>query len=230
MNNAKDPGELIINLRMKGRPVVLVGEGAAADEHRSLLTRAGAVLVGEGSKATFAVVIDDRAAVSRLKVRGALVYAVGEPDLCDFTFANAAAPAKITRKAKPTPEADHRAIPEPAIAQVPRAAKVRQEPKLQAPREPFKMPNISLDPARSALNAAMRWIGTMWQRTRAMLAPLMRASTPLTRTVASTIQSRVDRARERPISLDMALVKGGPLDEQGQAGEPEPQGTQGTGQ
>jgi hypothetical protein len=246
MNIAKDRGELTITLRMKGRPVVVVGEGPVAEEHRTLLTRAGAVLVGEGSKAAFAVVIDDRAAVSRLKVRGALVYAVGEPDLCDFTLANPTPPAKPApkekparppkpaRKEKPAREVISSAVPEtvpdsaaePVVAQAPRATKVRQEPVARAPREPLKMPNISLDPARQAWGGAKRFVGAIGQRTNAILSPMLNASTPLTRTVASTIQSRVDRARERPISLDLALVKGGPLDEQGGSRDPETQKAQ----
>jgi len=219
MSIAKDRGELTITLRMKGRPVVLVGEGPVADEHRTLLTRAGAVIVGEGSKATFAVVVDDRAAVSRLKVRGALVYAVGEPDLCDFAFPSAPAPVKAARKVKPVPDS----VPEP-VARVPREPAMREprvrslkpprEPVVRAPREPLRLPSISIEPVLRSLVVAKEWAGTLWKRTQAALSPLLRMSTPLTRTVASNIQDRVERARARPISLDMALVKGGPLDDQ----------------
>ncbi|SFG21098.1 hypothetical protein SAMN05518801_11090 [Novosphingobium sp. CF614] len=80
--------------------MVLVGEGAAAEDQRRILQRAGALIVGEGSKATLAVVVDDPAAVSRLKVRGALVYAVGRPELCDFTPVEAAnsMPDKVVKR------------------------------------------------------------------------------------------------------------------------------------
>lgn len=81
-----DRHSLPIHLRVAGRPVVLVGEGAAANAYRRRLERAGARIVAEGSNAALAIVVDDVAAVSRLKVRGALVCAVGRPDLSDFTL------------------------------------------------------------------------------------------------------------------------------------------------
>jgi hypothetical protein len=266
---AKNRGEMTITLRMKGRPVVLVGEGPVADEHRSLLTRAGAVIVAEGSKATFAVVIDDRAAVSRLKMRGALVYAVGEPDLSDFTPAADPEPVKPTRKAKPVadikpkfkfkpkpepapdpepkpelapepkselesepkpeldsepkPELDSEPKPEPVVAaprerpvtvRRERPVKPPREPVVKAPREPLKLPTVSFQPALRGLGTGKSWIVTSCKRAQAGLAPLFKVSTPFTRTVASNIQDRVERARAQPISLDMALLKGGPLDDQ----------------
>ena len=109
---------------LAGRPVILIGEGEAADAKRRLLERAGAVVVDEAGKhlpssttvhaepvealsfsstrvegesspstssgraeeARFAIVVDDDAAVARLKARGILVNAVDRPDLCDFTL------------------------------------------------------------------------------------------------------------------------------------------------
>jgi uroporphyrin-III C-methyltransferase/precorrin-2 dehydrogenase/sirohydrochlorin ferrochelatase len=78
-------------VRMAGRPVILLGEGEAADAKRRLLERAGANVVGEDHPAALAIVaIEDeteaRAAVARLQVRGVLVNAVDRPDLCDFTL------------------------------------------------------------------------------------------------------------------------------------------------
>ena len=74
-------------VRLAGRPVVLVGAGDAADAKRRLLDRAGAVVVGEDDpQARLAIVVDDEAAVARLKARGVLVNAVDRPDLCDFTL------------------------------------------------------------------------------------------------------------------------------------------------
>jgi hypothetical protein len=93
---------LPIILHIAGRPVIVVGNGSEADAKRRLLTRAGARIVEEGSKALLAIVIDDAAAVSRLKVRGVLVHAVGRPDLSDFTLAGdddqpVSTPRKATR-------------------------------------------------------------------------------------------------------------------------------------
>ncbi|WP_375428526.1 siroheme synthase [uncultured Sphingomonas sp.] len=78
-------------MRVNGRPVILLGEGEAADAKRRLLERAGAVVVGEDTAAPLAIVaIEDeaeaRAAVERLKARGVLVNAVDRPALCDWTL------------------------------------------------------------------------------------------------------------------------------------------------
>lgn len=84
------PG-LPLLLRIAGRPVMLLGEGEAADAKRRLLERAGAVVVGDSEDAAIAVVaIEDEdaalAAVVRLKARGMLVNAVDRPEQCDFTL------------------------------------------------------------------------------------------------------------------------------------------------
>ena len=73
-------------VRLAGRPVILVGAGEAADAKRRLRVRAGAAIVGEEASAQLAIVIDDEAAVARLKARGVLVNAVDRPELCDFTL------------------------------------------------------------------------------------------------------------------------------------------------
>ncbi|MFT3978425.1 MAG: siroheme synthase, partial [Sphingomonas bacterium] len=73
-------------VRLQGRPVILIGEGEAADAKRRLLERAGAVAVEEHGDAALAIVVDDDAAVARLRARGVLVNAVDRPDLCDFTL------------------------------------------------------------------------------------------------------------------------------------------------
>ncbi len=77
-------------VRLAGRPVILLGEGEAADAKRRLLERAGATIVGEDAAASLAIVaIDDEdaalAAVARLRARGLLVNAVDRPEHCDFT-------------------------------------------------------------------------------------------------------------------------------------------------
>ncbi|MDB5706674.1 MAG: Siroheme synthase / Precorrin-2 oxidase / Sirohydrochlorin ferrochelatase / Uroporphyrinogen-III [Sphingomonas bacterium] len=78
-------------VRLAGRPVILLGDGEAADAKRRLLERAGAVIGDEGADAVLAVVAiaDERLAgeaVARLKARGVLVNAVDRPDWCDFTL------------------------------------------------------------------------------------------------------------------------------------------------
>lgn len=78
-------------VRLAGRPVMLLGDGEAADAKRRLLERAGAVIVGEDGAAALAIVAIDEeaealAAVARLKARGILVNAVDRPALCDFTL------------------------------------------------------------------------------------------------------------------------------------------------
>ena len=78
-------------VRLAGRPVILLGDGEAADAKRRLLERAGAVIGGEDAEAALAIVAipDERAAaeaVARLKARGVLVNAVDRPDWCDFTL------------------------------------------------------------------------------------------------------------------------------------------------
>jgi uroporphyrin-III C-methyltransferase/precorrin-2 dehydrogenase/sirohydrochlorin ferrochelatase len=79
---------LPVFLRLAGRPVMLIGEGEAADAKRRLLDRAGAVVVSEDDEAQFALVALDEPdeTVARLKVRGVLVNAADRPDLCDFTL------------------------------------------------------------------------------------------------------------------------------------------------
>ena len=78
-------------VRLAGRPVILVGEGEAADAKRRLLERAGAAIGDEGADAVLAIVaIEDEMlageAVARLRARGVLINAVDRPDWCDFTL------------------------------------------------------------------------------------------------------------------------------------------------
>ena len=77
---------LPVFIRLQGRPVILLGAGDTAEAKCRLLERAGAVVVGEDASAQLAIVVDDDAAVARLKARGVLVNAVDKPDLCDFTL------------------------------------------------------------------------------------------------------------------------------------------------
>ncbi|WP_203309130.1 MULTISPECIES: precorrin-2 dehydrogenase/sirohydrochlorin ferrochelatase family protein [Sphingomonas] len=76
-------------VRLAGRPVILIGEGEAAEAKRRLLARAGAMIVGEAGEAAVLAIValpEPDAAVARLRARGILVNAVDRPDLCDFTL------------------------------------------------------------------------------------------------------------------------------------------------
>ncbi len=78
---------LPVFLALAGRPVILTGQGDAAEAKRRLLERAGARIVGEEDQAAIAIVADgDEATVARLRARGVLVNATDRPDLCDFTL------------------------------------------------------------------------------------------------------------------------------------------------
>jgi len=79
-------------VKLQGRPVILLGEGEAADAKRRLLERAGArILTDEDAQAALAIVALEEdaaaeAAVARLRARGVLINAVDRPSLCDFTL------------------------------------------------------------------------------------------------------------------------------------------------
>ena len=75
-------------VKLAGRPVILLGEGEAADAKRRLLDRAGARIVGEAAEASLAIVAlaEPEEAVARLRARGVLVNTVDRPELCDFTL------------------------------------------------------------------------------------------------------------------------------------------------
>ncbi|MEZ5710811.1 MAG: NAD(P)-dependent oxidoreductase [Blastomonas sp.] len=84
--------QLPVFLNLVGKPVILIGNGEAADAKRRLIERAGGLVTDEAnSDARVAIVaLDDEAeagqAVARLRARGILVNAVDRPALCDFTL------------------------------------------------------------------------------------------------------------------------------------------------
>lgn len=78
-------------VRLQGRPVILLGEGEAAEAKRRLLERAGAVVATDHPEARLAIVAMENdaeatAAVEQLRGRGMLVNAVDRPAMCDFTL------------------------------------------------------------------------------------------------------------------------------------------------
>jgi len=83
--------QLPLFLNLRGRTVVLVGKGEAADAKARLVARAGGRIVPaweEGAAIAFVALDDDaeaRAAAQALRAHGLLVNVVDRPDLCDFT-------------------------------------------------------------------------------------------------------------------------------------------------
>ena len=83
--------QLPIFVNLKGRNVILVGEGEMADAKRRLIERAGGLCVDAGhtdARIAFVAVADEDeacAAADELKARGLLVNVVDRPDICDFT-------------------------------------------------------------------------------------------------------------------------------------------------
>ncbi len=83
--------QLPIFLNLRGRTVVLVGKGEAADAKARLIVRAGGRIVQaweDGATIAFVALDDEgeaRAAAQTLRARGLLVNVVDRPALCDFT-------------------------------------------------------------------------------------------------------------------------------------------------
>lgn len=74
--------------RIAGQPVIVLGEGEAAEAKRRLVERAGGVVVGEDNsdaRLAFVALAEPDPAALRLRERGVLVNVVDRPDLCDFT-------------------------------------------------------------------------------------------------------------------------------------------------
>lgn len=83
--------QLPIFVNMRGRKVILLGEGDAADAKRRLIERAGGICVDAGTNdalLAFVAIEDEADALANaadLKARGLLVNVVDRPEHCDFT-------------------------------------------------------------------------------------------------------------------------------------------------
>lgn len=74
--------------RLAGQPVIVVGEGEAAEAKSRLLERAGARIVGMDdptARLAFVALDEPEDVAAALKARGLLVNVVDRPELCDFT-------------------------------------------------------------------------------------------------------------------------------------------------
>jgi uroporphyrin-III C-methyltransferase / precorrin-2 dehydrogenase / sirohydrochlorin ferrochelatase len=82
---------LPISLKIDGQPVILIGEGEAAQAKRRLIERAGGIPVGQDdaraarARIAFIAVDTPETMASELRASGRLVNVVDRPDLCDFT-------------------------------------------------------------------------------------------------------------------------------------------------
>ena len=74
--------------RIAGQPVIVLGEGEAAEAKRRLVERAGGIVVASDdapARIAFVAHDDPEAAAARLRARGVLVNVPDRPELSDFT-------------------------------------------------------------------------------------------------------------------------------------------------
>lgn len=74
--------------RIAGQPVIVLGEGEAAEAKRRLIARAGGLATQDEmapARLAFVALDQPEEAAARLRARGVLVNVVDRPELCDFT-------------------------------------------------------------------------------------------------------------------------------------------------
>lgn len=74
--------------QIAGQPVIVLGEGEAAEAKRRLVERAGGYVVEDDNREArlaFVALDQPELQVTRLKARGVLVNVTDRPELCDFT-------------------------------------------------------------------------------------------------------------------------------------------------
>jgi uroporphyrin-III C-methyltransferase/precorrin-2 dehydrogenase/sirohydrochlorin ferrochelatase len=90
--------QLPLFFTLRGRDVLLLGSGPAAEAKARLIEGAGGTVVGEIGAARLAFVATDtpETDAARLKAAGLLVNVVDRPDLCDFTVPSIVDRAPVT--------------------------------------------------------------------------------------------------------------------------------------
>jgi uroporphyrin-III C-methyltransferase / precorrin-2 dehydrogenase / sirohydrochlorin ferrochelatase len=81
-------GSLPLFHNIAGQPVIVLGEGEAAQAKRRLVERAGGVVVSDvnsNARIAFIAVEEPESIRDKLKARGVLVNVPDHPELCDFT-------------------------------------------------------------------------------------------------------------------------------------------------
>ena len=81
-------GSLPLFHHIAGCPVIVLGDGEAAEAKRRLVMRAGGIIAGEDdahAQLAFVALAEPEAAAARLKARGVLDNVPDRPELCDFT-------------------------------------------------------------------------------------------------------------------------------------------------
>ena len=198
--------QLPIFVNLRGRKVILVGEGDAADAKRRLIERTGGICVDAGSQeARLAfVALDDEAealaAADDLKARGLLVNVVDHPEHCDFTT-----PAIVDRS--------------PVLiavgtggASAGMAKAIRQRIETMLPADLGKLATI-IASARDAIRA--RWADSA-DRRRALDAAFMEggALDPFRDHNADAVDIWLGQADEPPVSrlIEIPLLSNNPDD------------------